>query len=142
MLESVLKDYSDCPIHHGSGSALLVDISGRISGSVATSASFLPLYLLRLDPSEQISVLKMSDSGFAAVGYKSGRLVVCDISRGPAVIFNLDNVKENLVSVTGNCYPTVLEFSIMEFGMDGYSSLVLNVGTNCGGNLLFYKITL
>lgn len=138
---STSKDYSDCPIHHGSGNALLVDISGRISGSVATSASFLPLYLLRLDPSEQISVLKMSDSGFAAVGYKSGRLVVCDISRGPAVIFNLDNVKENLVSVTGNCYPTVLEFSIMEFGMDRYSSLVLNVGTNCGGNLLFYKIT-
>ncbi|KAI5956721.1 SRO7 [Candida jiufengensis] len=138
---STNKDYSDCPMQHTNGSASLLNITGRVSGSAASSATFLPSYILRLDPSEPISVLKMSDAGFAAVGYKSGRLVVCDISRGPAVIFNCDNIKQNLVSVDGKCYATTMEFTIMEYGMDGYSSLILIVGTNCGGNLIYYKIT-
>ncbi|EDK46461.1 conserved hypothetical protein [Lodderomyces elongisporus NRRL YB-4239] len=135
------RDYSSCPMQHTNGSALILDISSRISGTITQSASFAPVFLLRLDPSEQISVLKMSDAGFAAVAYKSGRLVVCDISRGPAVIFNLANVREHLVSITGNCYITTLEFAILEYGEDGYSSLMLLVGTNCGGNLLYFKIT-
>ncbi|KAI3407099.2 SRO7 [Candida oxycetoniae] len=137
---AINQDYSSCPMQHCNGSASILDITSRIPGSVASSATFTPINLLRLDPSEQISVLLMSDAGFAAVGYKSGRLVVCDISRGPAVIFNLANIKENLVSVTGNCYVTSLEFTIMEYGTDGYSSLILIVGTNGGGNLLYYKI--
>ncbi|CAK9440227.1 uncharacterized protein LODBEIA_P43270 [Lodderomyces beijingensis] len=135
------RDYSSCPMQHTNGSASILDISGRIAGTASSPATFSPVSLLRLDPSEPISVLKMSDAGFAAVAYKSGRLVVCDIARGPAVIFNLANVKENLVSVSGNCYITTLEFSIMEYGADGYSSLLLLAGTNCGGSLLYYKIT-
>ena len=82
----------------------------------------------------------MSEVGFGAVGYKSGRLVVCDISRGPAVILNLENIKEHLVSIQGNCYPTSIEFTIQEYGNEGYSSILLLVGTNCGGNLVMFKI--
>ncbi|EGW30283.1 uncharacterized protein SPAPADRAFT_52383 [Spathaspora passalidarum NRRL Y-27907] len=134
------KDYHDTPIHHQNGNAKLLDISGRISGSITSSASFLPTNLLQVEPSENISVMKMSKVGFAAIGYKSGRLVVCDISRGPAVILNLERVSEHLSTVTGNCYPTAIEFSIMEYGNDGYSSILLLVGTNCGGNLLVFKI--
>ncbi|KAL6453987.1 SRO77 Lethal(2) giant larvae protein SRO77 [Candida maltosa Xu316] len=138
---SASKDYSGCETQHENGNAKLLNISDRISGSITSSSTFLPVSLLQVTPAEPISVLKMSDIGFAAIGYKSGRLVVCDISRGPAVILNLENIKEHLVSIQGNCYPTSIEFSISEFGNDGYSSILLLVGTNCGGNLVMFKIT-
>lgn len=134
------KDYSGCEIQHSNGNAKLLDIHDRILGSITASSSFLPVSLLQVEPREQISVLKMSEVGFGAVGYKSGRLVVCDISRGPAVILNLENIKEHLVSIQGNCYPTSIEFTIQEYGNEGYSSILLLVGTNCGGNLVMFKI--
>ncbi|RLV89407.1 Lethal [Spathaspora sp. JA1] len=138
---SMGKNYDGAPIQHENGNAKLLDISGRISGSITSTASFLPTHLLQVNPSEPISVMKLSKIGFAAIGYKSGRLVVCDITRGPAVILNLDKVSDHLATITGNCYPTAIEFSIMEYGNDGYSSILLLVGTNCGGNLIVFKIT-
>ncbi len=138
---SATKDYSDCAVQHANKNAKLLDISGRVLGSLNASSTFLPTSLLQIEPPEPISVIKMSNVGFGAIGYKSGRLVVCDITRGPAVILNLENIKEHLVSVQGNCYPTSIEFSIQEYGNDGYSSIVLLVGTNCGGNLVTFRIT-
>ncbi|RCK57682.1 Lethal(2) giant larvae SRO77 [Candida viswanathii] len=137
---SASKDYNDCEVQHSNGNAKLLDIHHRILGSITSSSSFLPVSLLQVDPKEEISVLKMSDVGFGAIGYKSGRLVVCDISRGPAVILNLASIKDHLVSIQGNCYPTSIEFTIQEYGNEGYSSILLLVGTNCGGNLVMFKI--
>lgn len=133
-------DYKACPIQHANEDAKLIDLFDRaISLSVSTT-TFIPTSLLQLDIPENIACIKMSNVGFAAIAYKSGRLVVCDITRGPAIIFNCKDIKEFLVSVTGKCYATTLEFSILEYAQEGFSSIILTVGTNCGGNLLIFKI--
>ncbi|SGZ48769.1 CIC11C00000001558 [Sungouiella intermedia] len=131
--------YDQCAVQHSNGNAKIIDLSRRILGNFS-QPSFMPVSLLQTESSDRISCLKLTDAGFAAVGYKSGRLVVCDISRGPAVIMNLENITRHLPSVSGECYVTSLEFSIMEYGQDGYSSLLLFVGTNSGGNLMTFKI--
>lgn len=131
--------YEQCAVQHSNGDAKIVDLSRRMLGHF-TQPSFMPVSLLQIDTSDKVSCLKLSNTGFAAVGYKSGRLVVCDISRGPAVIMNLESITTHLPSVVGECYVTSLEFTIMEYGQDGYSSLLLLVGTNAGGNFLVFKI--
>ncbi|KAM9890392.1 hypothetical protein OXX69_012589, partial [Metschnikowia pulcherrima] len=133
------KDYTNCPVLHTNGDASIVDLGGRISGQFI-QPSFIPSTLLNLSAEDKISCLKMSNAGFAAVGYKSGRLVVCDISRGPAVILNLESVTKHLPSVSGQCFVTAIEFAIMEYGQDGFSSLLMFIGTNAGGNFLTFKI--
>lgn len=133
-------DYRNCQVQHSNGNAKIYNISDRVVGMFASSSTFLPMSLLKLDQPDQISCLKMSEVGFAAIGYKSGRMLVCDISRGPAVIYNIDSIKEHLISTEGNCYITTMEFAIMEYGQDGYSSILLFCGTNGGGNLMIFKI--
>lgn len=133
------SNYQNCQLQHDNGDALIVDLSQRVLGNFA-QPSFTPVSLLQVGNNDRISCLKMSNAGFAAVGYTSGRLVVCDILRGPAVIMNLETITKHLPSVTGECYITALEFAILEYGQDGYSSLLLLVGTNAGGNFLTFKI--
>lgn len=143
LTNSSTSDYSKCPVRHSNDDAKLLDITGRISGRFARTNTFLPMSLLQVgseDSRDKVTCLKMSDIGFAAIGYQSGRFVVCDITRGPAVILNSKNIGEFLVSVTGPCYATCAEFSIMEYGQDGYSSVILMVGTNNGGNLILFKV--
>lgn len=132
-------DYNDCPIQHQNGDTKMYNISGRVLGPYSHS-NFLPVGLVKVGSPSAISCLKVSNVGFGAVAHKSGRLNVYDISRGPAVIYNLGSIKEHLVSIQGDCYVTSMEFTIMQYGDDGYSSLVLTCGTNCGGNLLIFKI--
>lgn len=129
-------DYNSCPVQHSNGNASILNIFGRFQ----SESSLLPVSLIKLDESDEISCLKMSNIGFAAIGYKSGRFVVCDITRGPAVILNSQSLSEFIVSLKTDCYATTIEFAIMEYGKDGYSSIVLYVGTNEGGNLLMFKI--
>lgn len=131
--------YEECQLQHENGNARIVDLSRRVLGYFDLP-SFVPMSLVQLELKDKISCLKMCNAGFAAIAYKSGRLVVCDISRGPAVILNLDNITKHLPSVTGECYVTALEFAIMEYGQDGYSSLLLFAGTNAGGNFLTFKV--
>lgn len=136
----VKKGYEECPLQHENGDARIVNIIGRVLGSFNSSSSFVPVSLLEVETRDRITCLKMSHAGFAAIGYKSGKLVVCDITRGPAVILNLENITKHLPSVTAECYITTIEFAIMEYGQDGYSSLLMIAGTNAGGNLLTFKI--
>lgn len=131
--------YESCQVQHANGNARIVDLSRRVLGQFA-QPSFMPVSLLEIESKDKITCLKMCNAGFAAIGYQSGRLIVCDISRGPAVILNLDSITKHLPSVTGECYITALEFAIMEYGQDGYSSLLMIAGTNAGGNLLTFKI--
>ena len=133
-------DYHNCPVQHSNSDAKIYNIKDRVVGTFARSSNFLPVSLLKLDNQDQISCLKMSNIGFAAIGYKSGKMVVCDISRGPAIIYNIDSIKKHLITTESNCYITTMEFAIMEYGQDGYSSVILLCGTNGGGNLMVFKI--
>mmetsp|Transcript_7656 Transcript_7656/g.9671 ORF Transcript_7656/g.9671 Transcript_7656/m.9671 type:complete len:1077 (+) Transcript_7656:23-3253(+) len=133
-------DYRSCPVQHSNSDGKIYNIKDRVVGMFARSSTFLPVSLLRLDNPEHISCLKMSNVGFAAIGYKSGKMIVCDISRGPAIIYNLDSIKKHLITTEGDCYITTMEFAIMEYGQDGYSSVILLCGTNGGGNLMTFKI--
>lgn len=128
-----------CPIHHENGEAKIRDISKRVTGD-PMKLSFEPSFLLDIGTEDQITCLKISGAGFGAVGYKSGKLVVMDITRGPAIILNLTSITEHLPSVTEECHVTAMEFAIMEYGQEGFSSLILIVGTNAGGNMLIFKI--
>ncbi|OBA19255.1 hypothetical protein METBIDRAFT_33453 [Metschnikowia bicuspidata var. bicuspidata NRRL YB-4993] len=134
-----IEDYSKCAVLHSNEDASIVDLSRRISGKFDLP-SFLPLSLLKLLTEDKISCLKMSNAGFSAVGFKSGRLIVCDIARGPAIILNLESIKKHIPSVTEQCYVTAIEFAIMEYGQEGFSSLLMFLGTNAGGNFLTFKI--
>ncbi|GEQ68193.1 hypothetical protein JCM33374_g1860 [Metschnikowia sp. JCM 33374] len=139
MAPPLREEYSNCQILHANGDASIVDLSKRISGRFG-QPSFFPSSLLNLSAKDKITCLKMSNAGFAAIGYQSGRLIICDITRGPAVILNLESVVKHLPSVTGECYVTAIEFAIMEYGQDGFSSLLMFLGTNAGGNFLTFKI--
>lgn len=138
--DSSSQDYSSCATLHQNRDAKIIDIRQRVMGSFAAVSTFLPTSILRTITPQEITCLKMSNIGFAAIAYKSGKLVVCDITRGPAVIFNEDSLTQYLPSASGNFYATTMEFSIQEFGQDGYSSIMLFIGTNGGGNLLMFKI--
>lgn len=133
------SNYEKCPVLHENEGAKIVDLSLRILGQFS-QPSFMPTYLLQLSQKDVISCMKMCNAGFAAVAYKSGRLIVCDVSRGPAVILNLDNITSHLPSVSSECFVTAIEFAIMEYGQDGFSSLLMFLGTNAGGNFITYKI--
>lgn len=133
------KSFDLCPVRHENGDCKIRDISKRLSAETM-KLTFEPSFLLDIGSEDQITCLKMSGSGFGAVGYKSGRLVVMDITRGPAIILNLMSVKEHLPSIIEECFVTSMEFAVMEYGEEGYSSLILIVGTNAGGNLILFKI--
>lgn len=133
------QDYTSCNTLHQNNDAKIIDIRQRVMGSFASASSFLPTSILRTSTPQEISFLKMSDIGFGAIGFKSGKLVVCDITRGPAVIFNED-LSQFVPSASVRIHATVIEFSIQEYGQDGYSSIMMYVGTNGGGNLLMFKI--
>ncbi len=135
---SAQTDYLDCPVLHTNGDASIVRISHRVLRSNAAASTFLPVALLRA--SGEVSCLQTNDVGFGAVAYKSGKLVVCDVTRGPAIILNVELVLQYLPSVKGVCYITTMEFMIAEYGNDGYSSVLLVAGTCAGGNLLMFKI--
>lgn len=131
--------YENCPTLHENGDTKIVSIRDRVLGPMS-HLGVLPDSMLLLPGRDKISALKFCNPGFAAVAYKSGRLVVCDISRGPAVIFNEQSLRRFVPSASDGCYATTIEFGIMEYGQDGYSSLLMFVGTNLGGNLLTFKI--
>ncbi|CUM63456.1 uncharacterized protein PRCAT00001031001 [Priceomyces carsonii] len=132
-------DYRSCLVEHKNGDFSILSLKGRVKGSLTSASSFVPVSILNPSAFESISCLKMSNVGFAAVGYSSGRIIVCDVSRGPAIIMNA-SLREFAPSVDANCYVTSMEFAIMEYGQDGFSSILLLVGTNCGGNLLIFRI--
>lgn len=133
-------DYSSCPVQHANGNVKIINISERIRGTFASSSTFLPMNLMTLDQADVISSMKTCAIGFTAIGYKSGRIVVCDIGRGPAVIYNIESISSLVPTASPQCYITSLEFAIMEYGQEGYSSIILMAGTNEGGNLLYFKI--
>lgn len=82
-----------------------------------------------------VSALKNSNIGFVGIAYSNGDVTVID-RRGPAIIY-LDNI-ENMVRKKGNMV-TSIEFVVMQYGDDSYSSILMLCGTDCG-ELIINKV--
>lgn len=111
---------------------VLVDIRDRAPNNVREG--FMPVTAVHARKGK-VSCLNNSNIGFVAVGYEDGTLLVID-RRGPAIIY-FDNISK--VSKERSANVTSIEFSIMEYGDDGYSSILLLCGTDIG-ELLIFKI--
>jgi syntaxin-binding protein 5 len=109
----------------------------------------LPFTLLDMQNSS-ITALKLSDVGFFAAGSEGGNVSIVDL-RGPAIIYS-GNVRDFIkaekrrsfrspTSPTspGSEYPCSMEFSVMTLDGEGYSSILLHVGTN-QGRLATFKL--
>ena len=95
-----------------------------------------------------VTALKVSDVGFVAAGFEGGSFAVIDM-RGPAIIMH-GNINEYLQKdksgpfrrksgASQMSWPSTLEFSVMTLDNDGYSSILLHVGTNIG-HVVTFKI--
>ncbi|CCH61588.1 hypothetical protein TBLA_0F00440 [Henningerozyma blattae CBS 6284] len=110
----------------------LVDVRFRSPPNIPIG--FMPIVALHAQKGKT-SAIKNSDVGFVALAYLTGSLIIID-RRSPKIIF-LDNIRK-FVSKSSSCI-TAIDFSIMEYGEDGYSSIMLLCGTD-GGSLLIFKI--
>ncbi|KAL8832949.1 MAG: hypothetical protein Q9170_004630 [Blastenia crenularia] len=124
----------------------LETIKDRAEPSV--KEGLLPLTMFR--GQGQVTALKTSDVGFIAAGFQQGGLAVIDL-RGPAVIYQagLDELsgqakrgsirRSNGQNQQKAEWATCVEFAVMSLEGDGYSSILLFVGTNLG-RLATFKI--
>lgn len=116
----------------GHTKAELIDISDRAPYHI--KEGFLPVSLVRIRGEGAVKAIKNSNIGFVTITYESGLILVLD-RRGPAIIF-----KKHLKELCGrSCYGTSVEFLITEVNDEGYSSIVMLVGTNLG-DLNFFKL--
>lgn len=76
----------------------------------------------------KVTALKNSNIGFVGIAYQDGTIMIID-RRGPAIIF-MENLKN--IPKLRSTYVTSINFSIMEFGEDGYSSILMLCGTDAG----------
>lgn len=118
----------------------LTDISSRAEPSLKTGLQPAIMYEMMQGP---ISVLKVSDIGFVAVGSEGGFVTIIDL-RQPAVIFQAsmaDYVKKDkrasflkgsTPTASGRDYPVKVEFGVMTLEDDSYSSICCFVGTTEG----------
>lgn len=112
--------------------SMLVDVRDRAPTTV--KQGFLPSTVINAKKG-QVTALCNSNIGFVGIGYATGTLIIVD-RRGPAIIY-MDQVK-NISKIKGSCI-TSINFSIMEYEGDGYSSILLFCGTDYG-ELLTFKI--
>lgn len=116
-----------------SGKAL-VDLQDRVPN---VKEGFLPVCgIFSAHKRGKTTAINNSNVGFVAIAYENGDLVIVD-RRGPAIIFD-----ENVIGSSTNgksSHLTSLEFSIMSYGDDSYSSILLFGGSN-KGELYTYKV--
>lgn len=110
---------------------LLVDLSSRTPN---IPEGFLPVVGIHARKG-RATALKNSSIGFVAIAYERGDLIIMD-RRGPAIIY-FENIKQ--FSTIGSGAITSLEYSIMAYGDDSYSSILLFAGTD-KGELFTFKI--
>ncbi|ODV97539.1 hypothetical protein PACTADRAFT_47442 [Pachysolen tannophilus NRRL Y-2460] len=114
---------------------ILINIADRVPYYIREG--FLPVSLIRANQ-KSITAIKNSNVGFVCVGYETGEIIVID-RRGPAIIFQ-DNLSNIMSKKKSSFYKaTSIEFLIAEINEDGYSSIVMTIGTNIG-DLMFFKI--
>lgn len=110
----------------------LVDVRDRAPENI--KQGFLPRTIVNMNEGKT-TALKNSEIGFVGIAYESGALIVVD-RRGPAIIYR-DNIK-NIPQMHGSTVSTI-NFSIMEYGTEGYSSILMFCGTD-RGELIIFKI--
>jgi WD40 repeat protein len=110
---------------------LLVDLTDRTPN---VRDGFLPICAIH-GQRGRVTALKNSNVGFVAIAYECGDLIIVD-RRGPAVIFE-DSIRRK--SGIQSSSITAFEFSIMVFGDDNYSSILLFAGTD-KGETFTYKV--
>lgn len=113
--------------------SILIDVRERSPEKL--KQGFMPALVINARRG-RVSMVKNSNVGFVCVGYQDGTLIVVD-RRGPIVTF-IANV--NAMPKINGSYVTCAEFGTMEFGHDGYSSVLLFCGTNTGDLVIFKLI--
>lgn len=111
---------------------ILVDVRDRSPENVRQG--FMPVTAVHAQKGK-VTAIRNSNVGFVAIGYQEGTLMVID-RRGPAAIF-MGNIND--LCLTRGSWITSMELVIMEYGEDGYSSILLLCGTNMG-ELMTFKI--
>lgn len=109
----------------GSSKEMLIDVRDRSPETVRQG--FMPSTVVNAQHGPT-SALTNSNIGFVAIAYEDGTFVVVD-RRGPAIIY-MQNVR-GLPGIKGRKF-TAIEFAIMEYGDDGYSSILILCGTDVG----------
>ncbi|CAL9730853.1 lethal(2) giant larvae protein homolog Sro7p [Monosporozyma unispora] len=103
----------------------LIDVRDRSPPNVRQG--LMPETVIKLRRGN-VTALKNSNIGFVGIAYSNGDITVID-RRGPAIIY-LDNI-ENMVRKRGYMV-TSIEFVVMQYGDDSYSSILMLCGTDCG----------
>ena len=111
---------------------ILVDVTDR--GPTNVKQGFMPSTVIHAKKGT-VSTIMNSNVGFVVVGYNEGTLIILD-RRGPAIIFN-ENIR--VISKAGSSYVSTVHFCVMEYGNDGFSSILMLCGTDIG-ELLTFKI--
>ncbi|SCU97148.1 LAMI_0F09054g1_1 [Lachancea mirantina] len=111
---------------------ILIDVADRAPRNVREG--FMPSTAVHARKGK-VSALKNSNVGFVAIAYEEGTIMVID-RRGPAVIY-MGNVRNT--SRGRSLCATCFEFTILGYGDDSYSSIVLFAGTDAG-ELLSFKV--
>lgn len=111
---------------------ILVDISNRAPTNLREG--FLPVTAIHAKKG-RTSALNNSNVGFVCIAYEDGTVMVVD-RRGPAVIY-MGNIRK--ISKEKSSYVSSVDFSIMEYGDDGYSSILMACGTDVG-ELIIFKV--
>ncbi|KAH8904534.1 snare-dependent exocytosis protein [Coniochaeta sp. PMI_546] len=135
----------DQPQHLDPNPGALTDISSRAEPGLKQGLQPLVLYEMAQGP---ITVVKVSDVGFVAVGSEGGFVSIIDL-RGPSVIYQASVAefakqekrssifKGQSNSSAAKDWPTVIEFGVMTLEGDNYSSIACFVGTNQGRVVTF-----
>jgi len=119
----------------------LTSITDRVEPSL--SEGLVPFTLLDQQDGP-VTVVRMSEVGFAAAGFQGGSIVLVDM-RGPAIIYSASvsdfskghskgSLRRRNSGTAGGKpeWATQMDFSVMTLEGDDYSSLQLHVGTNVG----------
>lgn len=109
---------------------LIVDISDRAPRKLREG--FMPICAVHAELGKVVA-LNNSNVGFVGIGYEDGTFMVVD-RRGPAVIYS-GNVGK--ITQARSTHVTSIEFSVAEYGEDGYSSILIMCGTETGEVLIF-----
>ncbi|EHM99799.1 Sro7p [Saccharomyces cerevisiae x Saccharomyces kudriavzevii VIN7] len=111
---------------------VLVDVRDRAPTSIRQG--FMPLTAVHANKGKT-SAINNSNIGFVGIGYSAGNVMLID-RRGPAIIY-MENIRE--IQGVQSARVTCIEFVIMEYGDDGYSSILMLCGTDMC-ELITYKI--
>ncbi|GAW26143.1 putative snare-dependent exocytosis protein [Rosellinia necatrix] len=118
----------------------LSDIRGRSEPNLKSGLQPFSLYEMMQGP---ISVVKVSDVGFVAVGSENGFVSIIDL-RGPSIMFQSSIadlakpekkssfLKSRSHASTEKDWPVVVDFAVMTLDEDKFSSICCFIGTKLG----------